>query len=745
MKFEIFKDSGKISELEVPLYEMESGAEIYVGRSDDCHIILEDQQISRHHAMLFWSNDCLNIKKLSDLGSIYINGVEQREVSIKQGDKVSILDYVILASDLPTNGERIQDSPLIDEPTAIMEGPILEPEPILEDNIPEPEENEEATEVFNEEIEASDDGSEPDEGEFEENEDSAGDDEFAGGFEEENSFSTDGANGDESEDEFNEDLGFGGDDDGFSDDSGFGGDDEDSTQVYQSFAKYYLIIDGEYAPFDKYQIEDSEIYIGRDPEKCQIVLNDPEVSGRHALIKKTLVNCTIEDLDSSNGTIFNGERINKSELGNNDNFQIGSTIFTVKISSDLIESEKDMLMPVDDNQEVEVEEVVEEEVDYNELDTAGGGDFSLEPSEEKSLFKRIWKDPKKRRIAIVVGLLLVILLLSEEESGKKPASKAKADKGKETKVEEKKAEQKKELPPEVIAKLEENYALALAKYEGGEYYEAKEYLEIIRSIDPTYKDTETLRKLVQQGHEELLRLKAEEQAEKERKKRQLKVKALLEKTQEAVKNREVQVAESLFSQILELDPENIDVPQLKLEIEAYQANEKRKKEEEQRKKALRKAMVDALSPGKTLFLKEEWYKAVDRLSKFTQKPNIDEDLMKEATDMLKQAKVNLSAQINPLLGRARSYREGQDLKRAYETYGEVLKYDPSNEEALTEREKIFDSLRTRSMKVYREALISESLSLFEEAREKFEEVQQISPVNSEYYNKATERLKNYLE
>ena len=745
MKFEIFKDSGKISELEVPLYEMESGAEIYVGRSDDCHIILEDQQISRHHAMLFWSNDCLNIKKLSDLGSIYINGVEQKEVSIKQGDKVSILDYVILASDLPTNGERIQDSPLIDEPTAIMEGPILEPEPILEDNIPEPEENEEATEVFNEEIEASDDGSEPDEGEFEENEDSAGDDEFAGGFEEENSFSTDGANGDESEDEFNEDLGFGGDDDGFSDDSGFGGDDEDSTQVYQSFAKYYLIIDGEYAPFDKYQIEDSEIYIGRDPEKCQIVLNDPEVSGRHALIKKTLVNCTIEDLDSSNGTIFNGERINKSELGNNDNFQIGSTIFTVKISSDLIESEKDMLMPVDDNQEVEVEEVVEEEVDYNELDTAGGGDFSLEPSEEKSLFKRIWKDPKKRRIAIVVGLLLVILLLSEEESGKKPASKAKADKGKETKVEEKKAEQKKELPPEVIAKLEENYALALAKYEGGEYYEAKEYLEIIRSIDPTYKDTETLRKLVQQGHEELLRLKAEEQAEKERKKRQLKVKALLEKTQEAVKNREVQVAESLFSQILELDPENIDVPQLKLEIEAYQANEKRKKEEEQRKKALRKAMVDALSPGKTLFLKEEWYKAVDRLSKFTQKPNIDEDLMKEATDMLKQAKVNLSAQINPLLGRARSYREGQDLKRAYETYGEVLKYDPSNEEALTEREKIFDSLRTRSMKVYREALISESLSLFEEAREKFEEVQQISPVNSEYYNKATERLKNYLE
>tara|TARA_Y100000780_G_scaffold232582_1_gene267444 strand:- start:25829 stop:28060 length:2232 start_codon:yes stop_codon:yes gene_type:complete len=743
MKFEIFKDSRKLSELEVPLLELQNGGEIYVGRSDDCHIVLDDQQVSRHHAMISLKDGELNIKRLSDMGAVSINGVGQKESVIKEGDKVSILDYLILAKDFPVQVEE-NTSPLLDEPTTIMESPV----PDLEDDIPEPEPIEDPTEVLSEseeeapveeEVEGDDEDSS-----FAEEEPSE-DDEFGGGFEDSNSFSEDASEDTESEDGFDEDMGFGAESDGFSDDAGFGGDDEDSTQVYQSFAKYYLIIDGEYAPFDKFQIEDSEVYIGRDAEKCQIVLNDPEVSGRHALIKKTMVNCSIEDLDSSNGTMFNGERINKSELGNNDNFQIGSTIFTVKIQSDLIESEKDMLMPVDEDQEVEVEEVVEEEVDYNELDSGEGGEFGVEPAEEKSLFKRIWKDPKKKRIAIVVGLLLVVLLLSEEETGKKPASKAKDKKAEQAKVQEKKPVEKRELSPEVIEKLEENYALALSKYEGGEYYEAKEYLEIIRTIDPSYKDTETLRKLVQQGHEELLRLKAEEQAEKERKKRQLKVKALLEKAQEAVRKREVAVAESLFNQILELDPENMDVPQLKLEIEAYQAAERKKREEAQRRKALRKAMLDALSPGKTLFLKEEWYKAIDRLTKFTQKPNIDEDLMKEATEMLKEAKVNLSAQINPLLGRARSYREGQDLKRAYETYGEVLKYDPSNEEALTEREKIFDSLRTRSMKVYREALISESLSLFEEAREKFEEVQQISPVNSEYYNKATERLKNYLE
>ena len=48
-------------------------------------------------------------------------------------------------------------------------------------------------------------------------------------------------------------------------------------------------------------------------------------------------------------------------------------------------------------------------------------------------------------------------------------------------------------------------------------------------------------------------------------------------------------------------------------------------------------------------------------------------------------------------------------------------------------------------RIYREAIIAESLSLFGDAKEKFLEVQQISPTDSEYYKKASEKLKNYLE
>jgi tetratricopeptide (TPR) repeat protein len=265
------------------------------------------------------------------------------------------------------------------------------------------------------------------------------------------------------------------------------------------------------------------------------------------------------------------------------------------------------------------------------------------------------------------------------------------------------------------------------------------------NIDSEYKDVKTLLELVKQGYEELLRLKAAEEAEKERKKRQLQVKKLMTKTVKAVKERNIKVAESLFAQVLEIDPENIDIPQLKIEIEAYKEKQAQIKLEKERARVKRQKMVDALAPGKNLFLKQKWYLAIGKLENFNKLKAMDEDLIEEATKMLKEAKIKLDAIVSPLIAKARSYKEGQDYKRAYETYGEVLKFNPASEEALNERDSILDRLDNNSKKIYREALISESLSLFSEAKEKFQQVQQISPINSEYYIKATEKLKDYLE
>ena len=93
-------------------------------------------------------------------------------------------------------------------------------------------------------------------------------------------------------------------------------------------------------------------------------MSDPEVSGVHAVIRKMNAQITLEDLKSGNGTILNGERINKRKLSNGDEFIIGSVTFTVRMESNFIKEEYQSLMPVEENQVVEVEEIVEVGEDF---------------------------------------------------------------------------------------------------------------------------------------------------------------------------------------------------------------------------------------------------------------------------------------------------------------------------------------------------------------------------------------------
>jgi tetratricopeptide (TPR) repeat protein len=124
---------------------------------------------------------------------------------------------------------------------------------------------------------------------------------------------------------------------------------------------------------------------------------------------------------------------------------------------------------------------------------------------------------------------------------------------------------------------------------------------------------------------------------------------------------------------------------------------------------------------------------------------MDEDLTKEASEMLKTSRDEISNSVAPLIGKAKSLMEGQDLKGAYEVYQQILKIEPSNSDALNVTGDIKDQLTNKARKIYREAIISESLSLFQDAKEKFQEVQQISPVDSDYYKKASDKLKDYLD
>lgn len=725
MRLTVLKNHVPINEVLVETPDLNERYEIYVGRSEDCHVVIDDPLISRHHFVLKNESGKWYCEKLSQLGMLSINGNVGNKIEVISGDEIKCGGYSLIVDEISSKASApIQPIYQAPEPSYLQEvktqhAPVSQLEEIEEmvEDVPQTEELD-STEVIGsseEVVEESDTFSDSD-----------------------NSF-TDEAPADDNllpAESFGDDVSTFGDDSGGGDE----GSSDESTRFFKAFVNYQLVLFGDLAPYDRYQIDSSEIYIGRDPKKCQIVLDDPEVSTVHAVIRKNNIDITLEDLNSSNGTILNGERINKAHLSTGDEFVIGSTSFSLETRSDLLEAESDRLMPVESGQMIETEEIEEEMVDAVDGDV----DFNSEAPPEKSLIKRIWKDPVKRKklIYAVAGLVLAYVFLGPDEE---PAPAPKAAVAKVDPAKDKNAKPKLQLSKELEQKRNMSYELGVSFFEQNKYFEALKEFQTVMEIDPEYKKVSTYFDQTKAGLKRLEELEAQKRAEEERLKTKKQIEELLVKAREAVKDKHVTVAESYFAQIAEKDPENIEVQQLKMELEEWQKEQERIALEKATKEAARKAMVDAINPAKTFYLKKEWYKAILKLEEYLRRKGTDEDLVKEATDMLADAKNQLAADLGPLIGKARSLKEGQDLRNAYEAYLEILKVEPTNSEALNEVDDIKSSLDTRSKRIYREAIIAESLSLFTDAKEKFQEVQQISPTDSEYYRKASDKLKNYLE
>lgn len=727
MKLIVLKNNVPLSDVRVETPDLSESYEIFVGRAEDCHVLIDDPLMSRHHLVIKNDGPVWYCQKLSQLGAVTVNGASSDKMYLRSGDEIKCGVYSLIVSELPQQmvapaptsyQAPVQEAPPVVEPeTTLIEEPDLEPEPSAvapseEDlDFPEQLESPAPTEAVQSDDEA--DGS------------------LFGSTDEESSELGGSEFGDENTSALSE----------FADEEALvPAEQEEATRVDRFFVNHELILVGEHAPYDRFTIVSDETFIGRDEEKCQIILNDPEVSSVHAVLKKENGTFVLTDLNSSNGTIHEGLRINSAYIQPGAEFVIGSTNFTLRAKSALLSAESDRLLPVEKNQVIETEEIEEEEVDLG----VDGADFTQEGPPEKSIILRIWKNPEHRKkliYALTLGALAFFFFYEEDETAalneatKKTAKPAPAPP----------TEKVLKLSKELEAKRNESYEIGVSYFDQSNFSKALENFKIVKQIDPNYKKISSYYEETNSALKNLEELAAQRRAEEEKIKTKKIIEEILVKARAATKERQVQLAESYFAQVVEKDPDNLEVQQLRLELESWQKEQERIAFEKAAAEAKRKKMVDALSPGKNLYLKKEWYTAILRLEEFLTKKGMDEDLIKEASDMLSDAKNQLASEIGPILGKARSLKEGQDLKNAYESYLEALKIEPTNAEALNEVDDIRNQLDTRSKRVYREAIIAESLSLFSDAKEKFQEVQQISPTDSEYYKKATEKLKDYLE
>ncbi len=99
----------------------------------------------------------------------------------------------------------------------------------------------------------------------------------------------------------------------------------DDIRTRQRTENAYLIVIAGKAIGKMYKLAGEEMVIGRSPD-AQVFLDDDGVSRRHARIERTDEGgLRLVDMHSTNGTWFNGGRIENRDLRDGDKFQIGST------------------------------------------------------------------------------------------------------------------------------------------------------------------------------------------------------------------------------------------------------------------------------------------------------------------------------------------------------------------------------------------------------------------------------------
>lgn len=76
----------------------------------------------------------------------------------------------------------------------------------------------------------------------------------------------------------------------------------------------------------KIRLQIGTVVIGRHPRKCQVIFEQPAISRTHCLLVVRRESVSIRDLQSSNGTYVNGQRIGESELIDGDCVRIGKAV-----------------------------------------------------------------------------------------------------------------------------------------------------------------------------------------------------------------------------------------------------------------------------------------------------------------------------------------------------------------------------------------------------------------------------------
>lgn len=490
--------------------------------------------------------------------------------------------------------------------------------------------------------------------------------------------------------------------------------------------------------------EDETITVGRSGESS-VVLKGNRVSREHCKIFFTGDHWKVVDLDSKNGIVVNGRKVNEEAIKDGDVVQISDFKIQVAVygkspevtsvignGAQTVFVSRPGTAPGKDDADVEGGALKNKVLSILKVGDREGTKAATRP--DTGIKKA---GIKTGIIALGLAFLIIIIVLTLRKP--EPATEQSTQEDVVVSEEEKKVETIQDL--QTTRKVAKYIKRGKEMFDGGDFSKALTRFELVLDMAPTNEEAAKYARLCK---EKIGRGASAQRVEQEEASAvQQRVDTLVGTARKFHEKGEYEKAKELLAEAKYLSPSDKSVESSLHDVDEQVKAQKARLEEEAKKKEEALAQVRrGYSKGQKYYDQRKYALALQEWEKVisTGLPCTETD---EARKRVPELRSMLMEKVKDNYDKGIEYYDNKQYGKALAWLQKVVEVSPEFKDAKEKRDKMLEIQESKAKKLYQEGLVYEGIGQMDKAIGKWRAVLQTMPIESnEYHKKARSKLEN---
>lgn len=495
-------------------------------------------------------------------------------------------------------------------------------------------------------------------------------------------------------------------------------------------------------------LEAYEITFGRS-KTADIFLDDERLSRIHCKIARVGMGYRLVDMESRNGTYVNGMRVLEHPLSSFDEIEMGDTKIKFLIHDVMVAGmesrQATSVVSLDQTESVAVGALSPQQLLEIQA-SPEGRTFEVPGTYDSPGPASLFKGKRRNQILVgaVIGLLLVFLMIPSGEPNKdiskSPASET-SDKLADIKLPPAMPKEFSELSEDMQRAVEGHYNSALKAADINDFESAVAHLKSIHENLPFYKKS---RELLDRYDKKLKEKRVAEAQEKAKNDEKQDLAMYLQDGIEYLKEGDFEKAGEAFNSAIVIDPTNPIAAKGLRAADAKVRDMEQLPPEVDPETEKKRILLDLFQKAVAALQQKQYQEAIN-LAEQARRIELkgDTQYLNEAKQIIDQARILQKEEFEPFLISAKEKFAEGDYNESRNLCEEMVKKDPSYEEARECVLKAKKNLNRLAKEAYTHGYVLESMNRIEEAKQYWNRAKNYVRPGDDYYDKVVKKLDYY--